>query len=331
MQYNSIHERSTMITTDTKSYTNSFAEDVQAGLTDSPKHLPCLYFYDYKGSLLFEKICQLPEYYLTRAETEILINHAEDIISHLSENIQLVELGSGSSIKTELIIEELLNQHDNVTYCPIDISQKMLKESSLSLLKKYDNLEITSAAAEYHEGLRHLNKHINRPKLIIWLGSSIGNFKKQEAIQFLQKTQTNVTRDDFLLIGFDLDKDKKVLENAYNDSQNVTAEFNLNLLSRINNELGGEFELSNFKHEAVYNEKQHRVEMYLVSKKDQHVYIADLKKNYQFKKGERIHTENSHKYSLEEIDHLAKEAGLSIIKNWFDANRYFNLTLFRPN
>ena len=326
----SVQDRSIMITTDIESFTDSFARDVDRGLKASPKHLPCLYFYDYRGSLLFEQICRLPEYYLTRAETDILKTHSEDIISHLPEDILLVELGSGSCIKTELIIEELSNQHDKITYSPIDISRKMLKESSDALLEKFEDLEIISVAAEYHEGLRRLDTHSEQPKLILWLGSSIGNFEKEEALRFLRRISETSSQGDFLLIGFDLDKDKNVLEKAYNDSQNVTAAFNLNLLARINRELGGEFDLESFVHQAVYNEKKSRIEMYLISCCDQDVFIADMNQSYHFEKNERIHTENSHKFSLKSIEHLADQAGLQTIKQWFDSKNYFNLTLFKP-
>ena len=329
MSSSSIEDRSTMITTDVESLTNTFAEDVGEGLDSSPKYLPCLYFYDYIGSLLFEDICQLPEYYVTRTESEILKTYAEEIISYVSSDTLLVELGSGSCIKTQYIIEELLNQHDKVTYSPIDISKKMLKESSLSLLEQYDDLEIISVAAEYNEGLRQLDMQFDQPKLILWLGSSIGNFDQREAIAFLIKIAKTLSPKDFLLIGFDLVKDKKILEQAYNDSQGVTAEFNLNLLSRINRELGGNFNLDRFRHRAIYNDKKSRIEMYLISTCEQDVYIPDLNTTYHFNKEERIHTENSHKYTLEAIGSLAEQVRLDIVKQWFDPKQYFNLTLFK--
>ena len=329
MPSSSIEDRSTMITTDVESLTNTFAEDVGEGLGSSPKYLPCLYFYDYIGSLLFEDICQLPEYYVTRTESEILKTYAEEIISYVSSDTLLVELGSGSCIKTQYIIEELLNQHDKVTYSPIDISKKMLKESSLSLLEQYDDLEIISVAAEYNEGLRQLDMQFDQPKLILWLGSSIGNFDQREAIAFLIKIAKTLSPKDFLLIGFDLVKDKKILEQAYNDSQGVTAEFNLNLLSRINRELGGNFNLDRFRHRAIYNDKKSRIEMYLISTCEQKVYIPDLNTTYHFNKEERIHTENSHKYTLEAIGSIAEQVRLDIVKQWFDPERYFNLTLFK--
>lgn len=325
-----VEDRSTMITTDTEVFTDTFGRDVDEGLRASTKNIPCIYFYDYEGSQLFEEICRLPEYYLTRAETEILKTHSEEIISCLPSNVVLVELGSGNCIKTRFIIEELLNQNEKVTFSPIDISKKMLRESSKSLLESYENLEIISIAGEYDEGLRQLDMHVEQPKLILWLGSSIGNFEQRDAIDFLNNIVKTLSQRDFFLIGFDLQKETDVLENAYNDSQGVTARFNLNLLSRINRELGGEFDLDRFEHRAVYNAKKSRIELYLVSTCDQEVYIADLDRRYHFNKNEIIHTENSQKYSLEAIERIAHRVGLKIFKQWFDARRYFSVTLFHP-
>ena len=170
-----------------------------------------------------------------------------------------------------------------------------------------------------------------KSKLILWLGSSIGNFEQEEAIQFLKNSITSLSPGDFFLIGFDLKKEKTILEKAYNDAQQVTAEFNLNLLTRINRELGGEFDLDKFTHQAVYNNKKNRIEMYLISTCEQDVYIADLDRSYHFRKNERIHTENSHKYSLEMIENLSRQVGMKIIRKWFDPQHYFNLTLFKPD
>lgn len=329
MTDSSNENRSTMILTDVDDHVQSFAEDVNQGLSASPKYLSCIYFYDYEGSLLFEKICQLPEYYLTRTETGILKRHAEDIISHIQEDTVLVELGSGSSIKTCYIIEEFLVQHERVTYSPIDISRKMLKESSRSLLEKYDDLHVVSVAAEYEEGLKQLDLRLEQTKLILWLGSSIGNFQIDDAIGFLQSIRPTLTKEDYFLVGFDLDKDPTVIEAAYNDSQGVTAAFNLNLLSRINKELGGQFQKEQFLHEAIYNRDENRIEMYLKSSTEQDVFISDLNQKFHFNRGERIHTENSYKFTLDQIENLAVQVGLDIVNQWFDDDRFFNLTLFQ--
>ena len=331
MRHLSARNRSTMITTDVESLVRSFAEDVDEGLCATPKHLPCIYFYDYQGSLLFERICRLPEYYLTEAEATILRTFSEEIASYLPPEAALVELGSGSCVKTEYIIEELLDRYGKVVYSPIDISQRMLKESAMSLLERYTDLEIISVAAEYDEGIRLLEMHLDRPKLVLWLGSSIGNFEFAEAAEFLKNIVRLLTPGDLFLIGFDLEKDRRILEGAYDDSMGVTARFNLNLLSRINRELGGEFDVDLFTHKAVYNEEQSRIEMYLVSKREQDIRIADLGRSYHFDENEGVHTENSHKFSLGAIETLSRQAGMRIVKQWLDDKKYFCLTLFRPD
>jgi L-histidine N-alpha-methyltransferase len=320
--------RSTIITTDTASLAGSFAEDVAAGLAGSPKSLPCVYFYDYRGSLIFEEICNLPGYYLTAAEAEILKEHSEEIIAHVPEGPMLVELGSGSCVKTQYIIEELLNTCDRLTYSPIDISRKMLSESSMSLLETYDDLEVIAVAAEYGEGLRRLDMQSGRPKLILWLGSSIGNFEIDEAVAFIRNLVASMSPADRLLIGFDLRKDREVLERAYNDSRGVTARFNLNLLARINRELGGSFSLHCFRHEAVFNDEKSRIEMYLKSMLDQDIRIAALDASFHFDRGERIHTENSHKFSEQSIRTIGVGSGLEVIETWGDSRGYFCLAMF---
>jgi dimethylhistidine N-methyltransferase len=319
-----------MITTDVEAFARTFAEDVDRGLSSVPKYLPCIYFYDYQGSVLFEKICDLPEYYLTGAEASILRAYSEEITSHLPPGSALVELGSGSCVKTEYLIEELLVRYGKVTYSPIDISRKMLKESARSLIERYEDLEVISVAAEYREGIRQIEMRMDRPKLILWLGSSIGNFEPDEAVVFLKSIVELLAPEDLFLIGFDLDKEKSILEHAYNDDAGVTARFNLNLLARINRQLEGEFDLDLFRHEAVYNQEKSRVEMFLVSLRDQEVSIADCGRRYAFKKGERIHTENSHKFSLKAIESISRRAGMRIVKQWLDDMEYFCLTLFGP-
>lgn len=331
MEQSSVGNRSTMIMTDIHAFTRNFAEDVDKGLSSKPKYLACVYFYDYQGSLLFEKICRLPQYYLTEAEASILRNCSEEITSHLPPNSALVELGSGSCVKTEYIIEELLHQYGKVTYSPIDISRKMLKQSSLTLLDRYDDLEIISVAADYHEGIRQIEMRMDRPKMILWLGSSIGNFQHDEAVGFLRSIVDLLAPEDLFLIGFDLRKDTRILESAYNDPEGVTAEFNLNLLARINRQLGGRFDLEQFSHQAVYNREKGRIEMYLESRRAHEVYIGELDSHYSFEAGERIHTENSHKFSLTDIADLARQAGLSVVDKWLDDKEYFCLSLLRPD
>ena len=326
----SIEARFTLTTTDDDIFINNFSDDVKKGLTSEYKYLPFVYFYDQIGSQLFEKICELPEYYLTRTETVILEANADDIASTFTERTVLVELGSGSSVKTRILIEAFLERQSLDHYMPIDVSQQMLEESSCFLLKEYPDLKINAIAARYNEGIDQLNIKTDQQNLITWLGSSIGNFDRSEVTALLQHIQKIMLPGDRLLIGIDLQKDKTILENAYNDAQGITAEFNLNLLIHINRELGGNFNLENFDHQAVYNEEIGRIEMYLVSNIDQKVFITELDLEVLFKANEIIHTENSFKYSLDDIDMLAEETGLYVEQQWFDSEQLFSLNLFAP-
>ncbi|MGD9900707.1 MAG: L-histidine N(alpha)-methyltransferase, partial [Calditrichaceae bacterium] len=305
-----------LITSDRESTANEFAEDVIKGLTGIPKRLPSLYFYDKEGSLLFEKICDLPEYYLTRTETEILNEYADEISSKFDEDIMLVELGSGSSSKTRILIESFLRRFGNICYYPVDVSRTMLESSSKALLKDYPGLEITAVAARYREGLTLLKKYSDRPKLILWLGSSIGNFDHKESIGFLLRLRESISSRDSLIVGADLRKSGNILEKAYDDSQGVTAAFNLNILKRINRELNGDFNPGNFRHFAHYDEKAGRVEMHLVSKIDQSVHVGG--NNFSFKEGESIWTESSYKYHLNEFAEIADRASFGVEKVWLE-------------
>jgi L-histidine N-alpha-methyltransferase len=242
----------------------------------------------------------------------------------------LVELGSGSAAKTRLLIEALLKRHPTVRYVPIDICRMIVEESSLQLLQEYPRLEILAIAAEYHEGLGHLRTATAGPKLILWLGSNVGNLHRAEAAHFLQEVRGTMVAGDLLLVGIDLRKDRVLLERAYDDPQGVTADFNLNLLVRINRELDGHFDLEAFRHQARYNEDPGRIEMYLISKKDQRVRIDRLDLEISLAAGEAIQTENSYKYSLEEIHSLAAGAGLRIDSQWLDAEGRFSVNLLAP-
>jgi L-histidine N-alpha-methyltransferase len=316
------------------------ARDVAAGLTAEPKHLSCRYFYDREGSRLFEAICELPEYYLTRAETEILQLHAREIASLFPGDVTVIELGSGNAVKTRLLLEALLPPHPTVSptggdgwvrgrvrYVPIDICRPVLEESAASLLQRFPPLEIVAVAAEYHEGLQHLRNESDRPRLILWLGSNVGNFTREEAAAFLRRIRDTMTPADRMLVGVDLRKDRGVLEPAYDDAAGVTAAFNLNLLARINHELDGNFDLSAFRHRAIYNEELGRIEMYLVSTRVQTVTIGRIGLTVRFAAGETIHTENSYKYSLAEINAVATAAGLQDQCSWQDAAARFGLHL----
>lgn len=322
--------RFTLITAQAPDDLSEFAREVADGLTASPKRLPCRFFYDQEGSLLFEAICRLPEYYLTRAEQEILLSCATDIASLFSGNPTLVELGSGSATKTRLLIKAFLHRYGAVRYVPVDISHTMLEESARALLKEYPGLEITAIAGDYDAGLRQLSLVAANPKLILWLGSNIGNFERPEAVQFLRRLLATMSPADRLLVGIDLRKDRETLERAYDDAQGVTAQFNLNILARINRQLSGHFDLSAFGHRAVYNEEVGRIEMYLVSTRRQRVSIDCLNLEIPFEAGETIHTENSYKYSLSEINVLATAAGLRLERQWLDTEGHFSENLLAP-
>src|SRR5262249_20173591 len=224
------------------------ARDVSAGLLGFPKSLPCRYFYDAEGSRLFEAICELPEYYLTRAEREILVERAAELSARFATEVTLVELGSGSAAKTQILIEALLRRDGMLRYVPVDISREMLEETARALLARYLDLQIVAVAGEYRDGLQHLELPAGRPRLILWLGSSIGNLERREAAAFLHQVRDAMRSEDRLLVGIDLRKDRDILVPAYDDAAGVTARFNLNLLARINRELGGRFDLTRFRH-----------------------------------------------------------------------------------
>ena len=305
----------------------ALAGDVRSGLTSSPKRLPCRYFYDREGSLLFEAICRLPEYYLPQAERESLLTSAAEIVSCCPPGAVLIELGSGSATKTRILIEALLLRQEALRYIPIDISRTTLEESSRDLLRDYPALDVTAIACEYQEGLARLNGDADAPKLILWLGSNIGNLDRAEAAHFLGRVGGLMSPADRLLVTIDLRKDRAILHRAYDDSRGVTARFNLNLLARINRELGGHFDLEMFRHQAVYNEERGRIEMYLVSNRSQSVSIDGLGIEVPFAEGEAIHTEDSYKYSLPEIVALAETAGLLVERQWFDGDRHLSVNL----
>jgi dimethylhistidine N-methyltransferase len=304
-----------------------FARDVADGLTAAPKRLACRYFYDREGSRLFEAICELPEYYLTRAEAAILHDHAHEIAGRFPAAVTVIEFGSGSAVKTRLLLEALLRPRRGVRYVPIDICRPVLEESSRALLQIFPELEIVSVAGEYQEGLRRLPDESARPKLVLWLGSNIGNLDRTEAAAFLRRIRETLQPTDRVLVGFDLRKDRAVLEAAYDDAAGVTAAFNLNLLARINRELEGDFDLAAFRHRATYDPDLGRIEMDLVSTKTQRVTIGRLGLEVAFAAGEAIHTENSYKYSQTEMDDVSRAAGLHAERCWQDLEGRFSLNL----
>ncbi len=311
---------------------DGFADAVRAGLSAAPKKLPCRYFYDAEGSRLFEEICTVEEYYLTRAEREILERRADEIASHLPAGTVLAELGSGSAAKTRLLIASILKREAALVYMPIDISGEMLERSSRELVEEYPTLAVRAVRDEYERGLRRMARDSARSspapaRLLLWLGSSIGNLDRQAAVAFLREIATVMSPRDRFLVGIDLRKDPAQLESAYDDAGGVTAQFNLNLLARINRELAGEFALERFRHRAEYDAVEGRVRMFLESRAAQTVRVATLDREFEFGAGERIHTEDCYKYSIREIDALARGAGLDVRERWLDGARRFSLNL----
>jgi L-histidine N-alpha-methyltransferase len=309
-----------------------FAAAVRAGLTAERKFLPCRFFYDREGSRLFERICALPEYYLTRAEREILADRAAEIAACCGSPASVVELGSGSAEKTRLLLDALLRGGASLRYVPIDICRAALERSAAELLERYAELEIRAIAAEYADGLRRLRRGDGRrgATLVLFLGSNIGNLDRTEAAAFLGGIRGWMEPDDRLLLGVDLRKSRAVLEAAYDDAAGVTARFNLNLLARINRELGGRFDPDAFRHRAEYLKDEGRIVMWLVSRRRQRVAVEALELEVAFEEGESIHTENSFKYSSAEIDALARAAGLSVARRWTDRAGRFAENLLAP-
>jgi len=308
----------------------TFAQELSSSLDQKQKSIDPKFFYNKKGSKLFEEICKLPEYYLTRTEIGILTQLYDKLPLHLNGDFRLVELGSGSSKKTRILLSILERLHKHIEYFPIDIS-KILKESSTILLDDYENLHITGIIDNYESGLEFMKNYDNKKNLIAFLGSSFGNFDYEHGLKFLQKVNSSMKKNDLFLIGLDLVKDKTVLERAYNDSQGVTAKFNLNILSRINSELDSNFNINKFVHHAIYNESQNRVEIYLRSLENQIVNIPKARMILQINQDELIHTENSYKYTIPEINKILSMTGFRIKDIWYDEKQYFCLVLLSKN
>ena len=303
------------------------ADDVRKGLSAEPKRFLPKYFYDELGSQLFEAICLLPEYYLTRAENEILLRYSDEIVAAVDGQKTLVEMGSGSASKTRLIIEALLRLQPELLFMPVDISATALESSSRILLQSYPRLSIEAYAADYFAGLAELGKKPRARTLALFLGSNISNFDLEDALRFLRAMRSVLQKGDALLLGADLKKDPAILEAAYNDALGVTSAFNLNVLARINRELGGTFDLRAFRHYAFYNETIGRIEIYIESLANQQVRIEKLDLTVDFTEGELIHTENSYKYDKAGIEKLAEATGFNLSHTWLDSQERFSSNL----
>ena len=305
--------------TDVQLARQTMLDDVVAGLSQPQKTLPSKYFYDERGSKLFDDICDLDEYYLTRVESALLAEHVGEIASIVGSRVLLIEYGSGSSLKTRLLLRNL---DQPVGYVPIDISGDYLSRVGLELQAEFPGIEIMTVAADFTRTFDVPDPSKPESRRVVYFpGSTIGNFQRKQAQSLLAGMADVAGVDGGVLIGIDLDKDRDVLCAAYNDSRGVTAQFNLNILQRINRELGAGFDLNNFKHEAIFNSDTSCIEMHLVSTRRQSVNVC--KYSFEFEESETILTEYSHKYTFGSFKQLANEAGLDVKRSWADPDNMF--------
>ena len=303
--------------------------DARLGLSAPQRWIPCKYFYDARGSEIFEDICRVPEYYPTRAELSILKAVAPEIMRAFAHK-DLVELGSGATAKIRILLDAAgKHNRGTIRYIPVDISESAIAGSCEDLLVSYPELPVLGIIADFTHQLDAIP--IGRPRMICFLGGTIGNMEAEEGASFLRDIAGNLKPDDSVLVGFDLLKDRSVMEAAYNDSRGVTARFNKNILRVLNNELKADFDETDFDHLAFFNDAESRIEMHLVANRDVRVYIAAIGMQIGIKKGESIHTENSRKFTSACIEDMADRAGLCIKESYSDSNEWFSVVLMGPN
>jgi L-histidine N-alpha-methyltransferase len=300
-------------------------DDVRESLLNSPRSLSPKYFYDERGSELFDQICSTPEYYPTRTENRLLLKYAGDIIQKTQPD-QILELGSGYSVKTRRLFDACQDISHNCTYAPFDVCEEALIESAQKLAEEYRWLNLKPLLGDYSAGLGNLPSTTGS-HLYVFLGSTIGNFEQHEALKFINELYGVMKDGDFLLLGVDRVKENKVLNAAYNDAQGITAEFNLNVLNVLNRELGANFDTDAFTHSAYFDEQKERIEMHLTSKTQQKVKIEELDKTIQFNKDESILTEISQKYTYTGIEQMLSQANFTITDHYEDEDAYFSLVL----
>ncbi len=308
--------------------TDAMALEVREGLSVMPKRLPAKLFYDELGSALFEQITELPEYYLTRTERSILERFAGEILQQAGASLTLVELGAGTASKTCILIEELLQRQSRALFYPIDVSPSALDEAMRQLGRQFPSLRVSPIVADYTGGVPALGR-ISGRKLVLYIGSSIGNFEPPHAVRILRRIRQALRPGDALLLGADFPKSPKILLPAYDDSQGITATFNKNILGRLNRELDADFNLDLFRHVALWNRRHSRMEIYLESLAVQSVFIPALDMDLSFEVGERIHTENSYKYTDEMIDSILRQSGFTLEQTWCDRKKWFGVHLAR--
>ncbi|MEW6450589.1 MAG: L-histidine N(alpha)-methyltransferase [Pseudomonadota bacterium] len=312
-------QRADLLTESSRLDTTGFATDVVAGLSAMPKKLPPKYFYDSTGSELFEKITELPEYYPTRTEIGILNDHAKDIAKLIPKRAALIEFGSGASTKTRIVMWAARL----ASYVPVDISGDFLAQETKRLKREFPHVAMLPVAADFSKPFELPAAIQSQPRVGFFPGSTIGNFEPHEAAAFLKDAGNILGDGSMLIVGVDLVKDPQVLKMAYNDAQRVTAKFNLNLLTRMNRELGANFNLATFEHHAFYNRERSRIEMHLASRKRQRITVAG--ESFDFRAGETIHTENSYKYTVETFGCMARGSGWIPTTVWTDKNEYFSV------
>src|SRR5262249_31468783 len=304
--------------------TSDLLSDVIAGLSSDPRALPCKYFYDERGAALFQRICELPEYYVTRTEINILDRNRAEIASQIGPNIELIGLGTGAGTKTPILIEA---SEKPAAYIPVDISEKQLRKSTAHFQKIFPKLEILPVCADYLQPvLLPSTRHKAARNVVYFPGSTIGNFEANEALEFWRRIANVVGGGGGLLIGVGFQKGQNVSEAADKDKAGVTAEFNLNLLAHVNRETGANFDLNRWQHRAVYNFEAGRIEMYLISMTDQAVHIGD--REFRFRAGEKVLTEHSYKHTPEGFIALARQVGFDFVKLWTDDARLFGVFYF---
>jgi len=305
------------------------ASAVSEGLMSSPKWLPSWLFYDASGSQLFNQITELPEYYLTRTERAILGANADAIIGLAAEGdaLRIVELGAGSADKTRLLLNAAVERQDTVIYEPLDVSASALEEAQERIEREIPGVLVAPRVEDYTKGVELDAANFGERRLVLYIGSSIGNFEPEEAAALLRSVRGALSAGDSMLLGVDLVKDKATLLAAYDDAAGVTADFNLNLLMRLNRELGAEFDCESFAHRAVWNPSHSRMEMHLESRRRQMVKISSLDLNVDFAPGETIHTENSYKYRPGQAEAMLAAAGFTPTATWLDDQKQFTVCL----
>lgn len=315
-----------------RSFDTSFAEDVLEGLSSTPKFLSSKYFYDDEGSRLFQQIMALPEYYLTRCEFEIFRKQAGKILTLFDDGngFDLIELGAGDGTKTAVLIDHFLEQNTDITYSPIDISGEAVDELTSKFNAEFPHLRMSARQGDYFNVLRELGHGSDRRKVILFLGSNIGNFDHESSVGFFRGMRAVMSENDRLFIGFDLQKDPHIIAAAYDDAAGVTAKFNLNLLTRINRELGGNFDIEKFVHYANYRPIEGTARSFLMSRETQTVRVEAIDREFEFEPWEAIFMEISQKYSLKMIEELASASGFRVKQNFFDSKQYYCDSLWEP-